>query len=59
MMKAGVDFEFVDIDARHTMSEGKALEKVSSGAYSGLLFVHSYGKSFDNKVLYRVESNKS
>lgn len=52
MMKAGVDFEFVDIDARHTMSEGKALEKVYSGAYSGLLFVHSYGKSFDNKGFY-------
>lgn len=52
MMKAGVDFEFVDIDVRHTMSEEKALEKVSSGAYSGLLFVHSYGKSFDIKSFY-------
>ena len=52
MMKAGLDYEFVDIDVRHTMSEGKALEKVSSGAYSGLLFVHSYGKSFDNKSFY-------
>lgn len=52
MMKAGVDFEFVDIDVRHTMSEEQALEKVSTGSYSGLLFVHSYGKSFDNKGFY-------
>lgn len=52
MMKAGVDFEFVDIDVRHTMSEEQALEKVSTGVYSGLLFVHSYGKSFEAKGFY-------
>lgn len=49
MMKAGVDFEFVDIDERHKMSKSMALEKVSSGKYAGLLFVHSYGKRFDNE----------
>ena len=52
MMKAGVDFEFVDIDERHTMSADLALEKLSDGAYSGLLFVHSYGLHFDNKDFY-------
>lgn len=52
MMKAGVDFEFVDTDERHTMSESMALEKVSSGKYDGLLFVHSYGKRFDNDKFY-------
>lgn len=52
MMKAGVDYEFVDIDERHAMSEDLALEKLSSGSYSGLLFVHSYGHYFDNKNFY-------
>ena len=52
MMKAGVDYEFVDIDERHTMSESMALERVSSGKYAGLLFVHSYGKRFDNEGFY-------
>ena len=52
MMKAGVDFEFVDIDERHTMSEEQAFEKVSRGSYSGLLFVHSYGNTFKNKGFY-------
>lgn len=53
MMKAGIDFEFVDIDERHTMSESIALEKISSGNYAGVLFVHSYGKRFDNDEFYR------
>lgn len=53
MMKAGVDFEFVDIDERHTMSEEAALERISRGDCSGLLFVHSYGRRFDNGRFYR------
>lgn len=53
MMKAGVDFEFVDIDERHTMSESIALERISSGDSEGLLFVHSYGKKFDNEGFYQ------
>ena len=52
MMKAGIDFEFVDIDERHTMSENLALDRVSKGSYSGLLFVHSYGHCFDNTAFY-------
>ena len=52
MMKAGVDFEFIDIDVRHKMSEEQVIEKISKGAYSGLFFVHSYGRSFDNKGFY-------
>lgn len=52
MMKAGIDFDFVDIDERHTMSDSLALDKVCSGNYAGLLFVHSYGKRFDNKEFY-------
>lgn len=61
MMKAGVDFEFVDIDERHTMSETLALDRLSKRSYSGLLFVHSYGRKFDNDHFYselkRVKSD--
>jgi hypothetical protein len=53
MMKAGMDFEFVDIDERHTMSEAIAMEKVGKRDYEGLLFVHSYGKRFDNVEFYK------
>lgn len=53
MMKAGVDFDFVDIDERHTMSESIAVEKVGKAKYVGLLFVHSYGKRFNNDAFYR------
>lgn len=53
MMKAGIDFEFVDIDERHTMSESIALEMMSKRVYEGLLFVHSYGKKFDNEGFYQ------
>ena len=52
MMKAGVDFEFIDIDKRHTMSETLALDRLSKRKYAGLLFVHSYGKKFDNDAFY-------
>lgn len=53
MMKAGVDFEFVDIDERHTMSESIALDRISKGDSEGLLFVHSYGMKFDNEGFYQ------
>ena len=52
MMKAGVDFEFVDIDERHTMSEALAFDMLSKRNYAGLLFVHSYGRKFDNVYFY-------
>ena len=51
-MKAGVDFEFVDIDDTHAMSKGLSMEKFKSGKYSGLLFVHAYGRQFDNSSFY-------
>jgi len=53
MMKAGVDFEFVDIDDRHTMCEDLALQKMQNGNYAGILFVHSYGKIFNNSGFYK------
>lgn len=53
IMKAGVDFEFIDIDERHTMSESIALEMISKRVYEGLLFVHSYGKKYDNEGFYQ------
>ena len=52
-MKAGVDFEFVDIDETHAISKGLALEKIKSGKYAGLVFVHAYGRKFDNTVFYQ------
>jgi hypothetical protein len=52
-MKAGVDFEFVDIDETHAMSKELALEKIKSGKYSGLVFVHAYGRHFDNASFYK------
>lgn len=51
-LKAGVDFEFVDIDATHAMSKEQCITKLETGNYSGLLFVHAYGKKFDNTAFY-------
>lgn len=52
-MKAGVDFEFVDIDETHALSKGLALEKIKSGKYAGLVFVHAYGRHFNNATFYK------
>lgn len=51
-MKAGVDFDFVDIDENHAMSRQLALDKSKSKNYAGLLFVHAYGREFDNDSFY-------
>lgn len=51
-MKAGVDFEFIDIDESHAMSTRKCLDTIKKGKYSGLVFVHAYGKKYDNKEFY-------
>lgn len=51
-LKAGVDFEFVDIDSTHALDKTKALTKIKTGQYGGLLFVHAYGKKYDNSSLY-------
>lgn len=52
LMKAGVDFEFVDIDDTHAMSKTLAMEYIKSGKYAGMIFVHAYGRQFDNQVFY-------
>ena len=44
-MKAGVGFEFIDIDESHAMSTEKCLTAIEAGQYSGLVFVHAYGRS--------------
>lgn len=51
-LKAGVDFDFVDIDESHALDKGIALEKLYKGDYAGVLFVHAYGHRFDNKSFY-------
>lgn len=51
-LKVGVDFEFVDIDSTHAMSKEQCITKLKTGNYSGLLFVHAYGKKFDNEDFY-------
>ncbi len=50
--KAGVDFDFVDIDETHAMSKEQAIEKINSVKYAGIIFIHAYGKIFDNKIFY-------
>lgn len=52
-LKAGVDFEFVDIDETHAMSQEQAKEKIASGKYGGLVFIHAYGKRFNNSAFYQ------
>ena len=52
-LKAGVDFEFVDIDKTHAMSQELAKDRIASGKYSGIVFIHAYGKQFDNSAFYR------
>lgn len=51
-LKAGVDFEFVDIDKSHALDKTAALEKLHTGNYAGVLFVHAYGHKYDNKSFY-------
>lgn len=51
-LKAGVDFEFVDIDESHALDKEFALGKLYKGDYAGVLFVHAYGNRFDNESFY-------
>lgn len=51
-LKAGVNFDFVDIDESHAMNKSLCFEKLSTDKYQGLLFVHAYGKDFNNDVFY-------
>jgi len=52
-LKAKTDFEFIDIDETHAMSKRQAKEKIISGGYSGIVFVHAYGKLFNNTSFYQ------
>lgn len=52
-LKAGVDFEFVDIDESHAMNKTLCLDKVSTGNYAGILFVHAYGRDYDVTEFYK------
>lgn len=51
-LKAGVDFEFVDIDESHAMNQTLCIDKVSTGNYAGILFVHAYGRDYDVTSFY-------
>jgi len=52
-LKAGVTFEFVDIDSTHAMDKLQCLSRIADLKYSGVLFVHSYGKVFNNDGFYK------
>ena len=59
-LKAGVSFEFVDIDETHAMDKKQCLAKLNKGNYSGVLFVHAYGNNFDNSEFYaQIKAVKS
>ncbi len=51
-LKAQIPFEFVDIDETHAMNKDICLEKLKNNNYGGVLFVHAYGKNFDNTEFY-------
>ncbi len=53
-IKAGVKFEFIDIDNTHAMNKLACLDKLSKYKYSGILFVHAYGRQFDNNAFYKA-----
>lgn len=58
-LKAGVPFEFVDIDESHAMNRPSCMEKIHSGHYGGVLFVHAYGREFDNEDFYKEIRNSN
>lgn len=50
--KAKTAFHFVDIDESHAMNKEHAYQHLKSDQYGGLLFVHAYGKQFNNTDFY-------
>lgn len=52
-LKAGVGFIFVDIDHTHVMNRSVCLELITKKQVDGILFVHAYGKFFDNDSFYQ------
>jgi len=57
-LKADVDFEFVDIDNSMAINKSISLSKIETGRYSGICFVHAYGKLFDNESFYTELKSK-
>ena len=52
LIKANVDFEFVDIDDSHAMNLNSVIDKIKTHKYSGIIFVHAYGKIIDTEKYY-------
>lgn len=53
-IKAGVAFEFIDIDKTHGMNQQMCLDRLKTRNYNGVLFVHAYGRSFENADFYAL-----
>lgn len=51
-LKAGIGFLFVDIDHSHILDRSICLEMITKSQIDGLIFVHAYGKLFDNAEFY-------
>lgn len=52
---AGVPFEFVDIDVNtFCIDEEMCLSKLAGGSYSGILFVHTYGCSYQAEDFFQA-----
>jgi hypothetical protein len=46
-IRANVDFEFVDIDGSLSINKEHVIDKLSKKRYSGICYVHAYGKLYD------------
>jgi hypothetical protein len=58
-IKANVAFEFVDIDKSMAINKAISLSKIKSDKYSGIIFVHAYGKLFDTKLFFNDLKSKT
>jgi hypothetical protein len=52
-IRANVDFEFVDIDASLAINKELVSDKLRRKKYSGICFVHAYGKLYDTNAFFR------
>ena len=52
-LKAGVNFEFIDIDSTHAMDKQLCLLRIKDIKYTGFLFIQPYGKVINNDVFYQ------
>jgi hypothetical protein len=52
-IKANVAFEFVDIDNALSINKEHVMNKLSRKRYSGICFVHAYGKLYDTDTFFR------